>query len=389
MKKILAIMLILVMVFSFGLTGCSSKADSASSGAVATQSSYPDPSTMEKVKIGVLWYGWTDQLSLSIKKNLDYIGKEFNVEFMYTEALSPEAAISETQNMIQSDCKGIISIFIYADMIKQCDKAGVYLAEFCNGTTDPEILQAEKDSKYFVGIVNENDEACGEATVNDLYQRGCRNIVWLSAPAGLAANHDNRVRGIETALKTHPDMNVLSSYRGMDAASAMETFAVTYKKMDGIILTGGAGGNTESFYQVMTSEGLTERGVLLATFDIGEGTGDRLKSGDLAWIAGGQFATSGIAFTLVYNAITGNKILDDPTQVLDRNFMILQSYEDYGNYVKYVEGDMPPYTGDELKALIVSLNNGKTVDDIRTLYKQYSDNYSIADVVARHSDLVK
>lgn len=343
---------------------------------------------MERFKIGVLWYGWTDVLSLSIKKNLDYISEQFNCEIVYAEAMTVEAAITATENLIQSECDGIISLFLYADMIKQCEEAGVYLAQFCNGTSDPELLGLISESEYFTGIVNEDDYACGVAMVDDLYARGCRNIVWLAPAAGFATNHDDRVRGIEDALKKYDDLNVPASYRGTDQVSAIETFAVTYSDIDGIILTGGASGGTESFFQVMTSEGLSDRGVIFATIDIGEGTGDRLETGDLGWIAGGQFPTSGIAFTLVYNALTGNKVVEDPTQILARKFMALQSYEDYENYVKYVEGEIPPYSGDELKALIVSLNDGMTAQDTIDLYQKYNDSYSIDDVVERHKDLI-
>ncbi len=396
MKKVIAFLMAAVMATAL-FAGCSKGAASSAAAAaekaetaysdVGGESAYPEASALTKHKIGVLWYGWTDQLSTSIKKNMDYIGTQFNCEMVYGEALTAEAAISATENLIQAGCEGIISLFVYADMVEQCNKAGVYLAQFCNGTTDAELLASEKASDYFVGIVNENDQACGAAMVDDLYERGCRNIVWLAPAAGMSTNHDNRVRGIEEALKKYSDLNVLSSYRGDDSPAAMETYAVTYPDMDGIILTGGAGGGTESFYQVMTSEGLSERGVIFATIDIGEGTGDRLKAGDLGWIAGGQFPTSGIAFTLVYNAIEGNKIMEDPTVVVDREFMVLQSYEDYENYVKYVAGDIPPYTGDELKALIVSMNDGMTADSAKTLYKEYSDAYGIDDVVARHAAL--
>lgn len=409
MKKIVAVLLTLTLVFGTVMTGCSGSGDTAgTSGKTADtkevtadgkdsadtgdayqvdtgEAKYPVASELERHKIGVLWYGWTDLLSTSIKKNMDYIGKEFNCEIVYAEAMSAEEAIAETENLIAAGCEGIISLFVYANMIEKCEETGVFLAQFCNETTDSELLTMIKDSKYFAGMVNENDEACGEAMVDDLYERGCRNIVWLAPAAGMSTNHDNRVRGIETATARYKDLNVLSNYRGDEMSDALTTFAVTYPDLDGIILTGGASGGTEEFYQVMTSEGLSDRGVIFATIDIGEGTDERLASGDLGWIAGGQFPTSGVAFTLVYNAITGNKVLSDPTKALYRKFMVLQSVDDYNAYKTYVEGDIPPYSGDELKSLIVKFNPEANVE----LYNQFDDNYGIDDVVARHKELFK
>ncbi|MHB8127853.1 MAG: sugar ABC transporter substrate-binding protein [Mobilitalea sp.] len=399
MKKLMAIILTVSMVLG-GLTGCSNSktssnedtsteakvtaaADSTTEdgyGDIDTgESKYPVAADLETHKIGVIWYGYTDLLGASVKKNMEYIGKQFNCEIVFSAAYLPEDIVSETENLIQNGVEGIMTLGINANMIEQCDKAGVYIAQFCNETTDEEILGMMKDSKFFVGMVNENDEACGEAMVDDLYERGCRNIVWLSLQAGASANHDNRVRGIEKAIAKYSDLNVLSNYRGDEMADALTNFAVTYPEMDGIITTGGA---SEEIYQVMSSEGLSGK-VTFATIDIGEGTGDRLESGDLGWIGGGQFPTSSIAFSLLYNAITGNKILEDNTQVLLRQFMVLQNMDDYNNYVTYVEGDIPPYTGDEIKALIKEFNPDASID----LYNEYNTSYSIGDVVTRHSNL--
>jgi hypothetical protein len=152
--------------------------------------------------------------------------------------------------------------------------------------------------------------------------------------------------------------------------------------MDGIIVTGGAGGGTESIYQVMQSEGLNGQAVL-ATIDIGEGTGEKLESGELGWIAGGQFPTTGIAFAVLYNAMVGTPINDTPEKTIYRPFMVLQSKDNYDNYMKFVEGSIPPYTGDEIKALIKKFNPEASLE----LVNEYGDNYSIDDVVSRHKDL--
>ncbi len=400
MKKPAILALFLAFVLLFGTLGCVAPAETNANAtqpeattagdsvnevtSTENKDNYPAASELDPYKVGVMWYSYSDQLGSSIKKNLEYLGKDFNVEFTFVEAYLPEDSVAATENLIQNGVDGIMSLVIYPDMIQQCETAGVYLSQFCNETTDADMLTMIADSKYFVGMVNENDEACGEAMVDDLYARGCRNIVWLSIPAGAASNHDSRVRGIETAVAKYPDLKVLANYRGDKMGEALQSFAVTYPDMDGIIATGGSNGGTEEFYQIMTSEGLTDRGVVFATIDIGQGTGERLASGDLGWIGGGQFPTSGIAFSLLYNAITGNKILDNPEKALYRNFMTLQSEEDYNNYVKFVEGDIPPYTSGEIKALIKAFNPDASIE----LYNLYNSTYSIEDVVARHANII-
>lgn len=390
-KKSIALLLGLIMVIG-SLAACSS-ADNGSKDSnegnkggfdVVTNedSIYPAASELDPYSVGVLLWGYTDQLGGSVKSNLEYLGKEFNVNFSFVEALTMEEYISGTENLIQRGVDGILSLLILPSMIEKAEEAGVYLQCILNESTDPDTLKLIAESEYVTGMVTENDYECGVAMVDDLYDRGMRNIVWIAPEAGMAANHDNRVRGIEDAIEKHDDLNVLANYRGTEQAEALQSFAATYPEMDGIIVTGGAGGGTESIYQVMQSEGLNGQAVL-ATIDIGEGTGEKLESGELGWIAGGQFPTTGIAFAVLYNAMVGTPINDTPEKTIYRPFMVLQSKDNYDNYMKFVEGSIPPYTGDEIKALIKKFNPEASLE----LVNEYGDNYSIDDVVSRHKDL--
>lgn len=390
-NKVIALILSLTIVIGL-LTGCNSEgAEEAGkkddlNGFVVTEdenSTYPKASDLEFYSVGVLLWGYTDQLGGSVKKNLEYLGKEFNVEFSFVDALSTEEYISGTENLIQKGVDGILSLLVLPSMIEICDSAGVYLQQILNENTDPDTLKLMAESDYFTGMVTENDYECGVSMVDDLYARGCRNIVWIAPEAGMAANHDNRVRGIEATIEKYDDLNVLANYRGSEQAEALQSFAATYPEMDGIIVTGGAGGGTESIYQIMQSEGLNGQAIL-ATIDIGEGTGDKLESGELGWIAGGQFPTTGIAFAILYNAIIGTPIHEEPEKTIYRPFMVLQSKEDYDNYMKFVEGDIPPYTGDEIKALIKKFNSEASMN----LLQEYGGAYGIEDVVERHANLI-
>lgn len=385
--RLLGVLLVLVMIVT-SMAACKSNENEGDKNKggyeVVTneESKYPKASELDPYSVGVLLWGYTDQLGASVKKNLEYLGKEFNVQFTFVDAIAMEEYISGTENLIQKGVDGILSLIVLPSMIEKCEAAGVYLQSILNESTDPDTLKLIAKSKYVTGMITENDYECGVAMVDDLYERGCRNIVWIAPEAGMAANHDNRVRGIEDAIKKYNDLNILANYRGSEQAEALQSFAATYPEMDGIIVTGGANGGTESIYQVMQSEGLNGQAIL-ATIDIGEGTGDKLASGELGWIAGGQFPTTGIGFAILYNAMVGTPINDTPEKTIYRPFMVLQSKEDYDNYMKYVEGDIPPYTGEEVKALIKKFNPDASLE----LLQEYGDNYSIDDVVSRHKDL--
>ncbi len=390
-NKIFMLVLSLVMVVAL-LTSCNqegSKTDDKPNNSKDfevvedEESEYPKADELEAYSVGVLLWGYTDQLGGSVKKNLEYLGKEFNVEFTFVDAITNDEYISGTENLIQRGVDGILSLLVLPSMIEACDASGVYLQQILNENTDPDTLKLMSEAEYFTGMITEDDYECGVAMVDDLYARGCRNIVWISREAGTAANHDNRVRGIEAAIEKYDDLNVLANYRGSEQPEALQSFAATYPELDGIVVTGGASGGTESIYQIMRSEGLNGQAIL-ATIDIGEGTGEKLESEELGWIAGGQYPTTGVAFAILYNAIVGTPINDSPEKTIYRPFMVLQTKEDYDNYMKYVEGDIPPYTGNEIKTLIKKFNPDASLD----LVDEYGAAYGIEDVVERHADLI-
>lgn len=265
-KKILSAILVLVMVCLLSACGADTAGTNSSSsdGFKDIQSSsdgkYPGADELPQYKIGVLYWGYTDLLGSQIKKNLDYLGKEFNCEMVYADGgTSIEGYVTSTENLIQGGVDGIVSIFALPGMIEACEKAGVYLVQALNETTDPDTIELMKNSKYFVGMFTENDYECGYTMVEDLYNKGCRNICYMSPVPGMAANHDNRVRGIEDGLKDYPEVKLLSNYRGDQQVEALQNFAAVYPEMDGLIVTGGVQGGTESIYQTIQSEGLPEK----------------------------------------------------------------------------------------------------------------------------------
>ena len=109
-KRIAAIVLVLALAVS-------AMAALASCGAAA------------KVKIGVIVADATGSEALSFRNYYkDYIEKNYDVEFMYSDALSDaEAEKAAIENFITSGCKAIISL-ASADrpaQIEQCEADGV------------------------------------------------------------------------------------------------------------------------------------------------------------------------------------------------------------------------------------------------------------------------
>ncbi|MBQ1368615.1 MAG: LacI family DNA-binding transcriptional regulator [Firmicutes bacterium] len=149
LKKLLAAFLALVLVFS--LTACSGSSAGGNDGNGAA-----GPDDSKNVKIGVLVSDVTSAEALAFRSYYeDYIQKQYNVTFMYSDELSDAAAeASAIDNFIANNCKAIIS-FSSADrpaQIEQCEQNGVYYA-VATGTLTDEQYEQFKGYKYYVGAI--------------------------------------------------------------------------------------------------------------------------------------------------------------------------------------------------------------------------------------------
>ncbi|MBR1757572.1 MAG: sugar ABC transporter substrate-binding protein [Lachnospiraceae bacterium] len=149
LKRLTALLLVVVMVFS--LAACGSK---ESGGNDSAQTSGPDDS--QNVKIGVLVSDVTSAEALAFRAYYEeYIQEQYNVTFMYSDELADAAAeASAIDNFIANNCKAIIS-FASADrpaQIEQCEQNGVYYA-VATGTLTEEQYEQYKGYEHYVGAI--------------------------------------------------------------------------------------------------------------------------------------------------------------------------------------------------------------------------------------------
>ncbi|MBR2827064.1 MAG: hypothetical protein IKE78_06160 [Erysipelotrichaceae bacterium] len=147
MKKVLVLMLSLLLVV--GMFGCSKDNDGSGKSTDGI-----DDST--NVKIGVLVADATGAEALAFRSYYEnYIQKQYNVTFMYSDELADAAAeASAIDNFIANNCKAIIS-FASADrpaQIRKCAENKVYYA-VATGTLSDEEYKEFKDNEYYVGAI--------------------------------------------------------------------------------------------------------------------------------------------------------------------------------------------------------------------------------------------
>ena len=410
MKKVVSIVVAICMVLLV-FTACSSTPEPAASTGEATAETAeaaPQEDTVEtgaveapaeagetfevneedkyadvdapKYKIGVSYYTFADQLGGQFKKVLEYTAAEYGCEVVFMEwaAVDVESAVEANENLIEAGCDGIIATMLTPSIVEACEQAGVTLVQSCNIVSDPEMLKLVEASAQYIGAVSNDELQAGYDMAQGIYDGGARNIVYVAPTAGTASSHDDRVRGVEKFAEEHEDFVIVSNYRGNEQVDGFRQLMAAYPEVDGVIQTGNNGAVIAAIY----SDGLQDQ-LKFAAIDIQEGTDQYLEDGVCVWIAGGQAPNMQMAFVMLYNALNGNNLIENNTDFLLRPYMYVTNTDEYNAYMTYMEGDIPAYTGNELKDLTVAYNPEATLDMMTAL----NDSYSLQDVVDRHQHL--
>jgi ABC-type sugar transport system substrate-binding protein len=334
-------------------------------------------------KIGVMYYTFTDKLGAQMKNAITYLAEGFNVEPIFYEFQSgTEGVLATVEGALQSGIDGIIAVACTPAIIDACKRNGNI--PFVTIQTEPiNADQAREMAAYdnFLGAVSEDDYQTAYNAMQALYNAGARNFGVAGVTKGMLRSHDLRAEAALNFIKEHSDARLIADDYSSNFAQAIESWAATYPELDGIFTTAAS----EQTLQTIQTNGLTGR-VKYASIDISPSAGEFFQSGDLTWIAGGQYGTTMIGFAVLYNFLSdGTRIIPDTSQTLLRPFLYVGSYDEYETYVKYVDSGIPVYSVGEVGNMIHAFN--PEVDF--NYFKRLADTYSIADIENRHRDIIQ
>ncbi len=398
MKKIFTSIIALVLIFS--LAACTggvatptsektepsiSKTETpiAQTGAPVEETASILPTDLPIYKIGLAYPQFTDTLGGQMKKAMEYLATKFNIEFVFIETGVGNDSLAAIESALQSELDGLIMVTVTPAILDAAKKAGnVPVVMIQSEPTNEDVAKELAAYDNFLGSVCENDYQVGWKALEALYGAGSRNFAIAGLTKGLSKTHDQRAQAAIDFIASKSDAKLLADDYSMGLwPDAVTAFSASFPEMDGLFVTGGM----ESVYQVMRTEGLTGT-VKYATIDIQASTGDYFQSGDLAWIAGGQYGTTMVGFALLYNYLAdGTRIIPETTKTFYRPFLELNNYDEFTTYVKYVDGDIPVYTVEEIAGMIHKFNPDANLASIQTM----SDAYSIQDIQTRHAGLIK
>ena len=383
MRRILAILATVLLLIGT-LSACAAPTPTPTPTAAPTAVPTGIPQDLPKVRIGVVYWSFSDPLGAQFKKNLDTLAADFNVEFVYLETgMSQETATAVFESGLQSGLDGVLAVNTGVAQLESCKKAGD--VPYVSFSIEPiNELTAKQMAAYdnYLGAVCEDNYKVGMDAVEALYAKGVRNLATIGIPAGLAKSHDDRMRGAKDAIASHPDMKLLAEdYSFIDAPKAIASFAAAYPDLDGLFSTFGM----DSLYQAIQTAGLVGK-IQYATCDISQNTADFIDNDTLAWTAVGPYGTTLIAFAVLYNYLYDEtRIIPDTSVTLRTRFLSVTSPEELDQYSKYVEGTVPVYTVQEVAGMIQGFQNPDV--DYLTFVKIAND-YSLEDIVKRHQGLV-
>ncbi len=321
----------------------------------------------DDIKIGVSIWSSTDVLGSDSKRMLDAAADALGVELQYVDqGHVSERVTASIEQLIAAGCQGII-VCNSADTemvsaIKNCNDNEVYLAQFyriISETANPQIYEMAKSSPYFIGAVHEDEPANGEALVNILLNKGCRNIGligWEQGDATWLGRWEGYKAGVERWNAAHPDDQAKLSepqYAGTSSeggSKAAEALMAADPTLDALIPAGGGGDPLLGAVAAVERAGKVKDIAVVST-DFLPDLGERLQNGSMAGQSGGHYCDPLYAFLLVYNAVKGNyKDFEGKFVDLVFPYLFVSSPADYGDYDKYFEQSLP-YNADEIKAL--------------------------------------
>ncbi len=391
MKKIIAVLLTLTMVFS--MVGCGNtpakennvqteeaQADGALDAAVSDKKGAAeicgDPNG--KYTVGVIIHTTTDFLCAKYKDYTDYLGKAYGVKFNYyiIENFADETYLAAIENLCAQGVNAIITTNFSGTAVlqglKTCEENGVYLGVGWS-QIDESIKEQVFANDYFVGSSYEADYDAGYQIIESLIDSGCKNIAAIGYEPGITC-HDRRWEGMMQAFEDHPEIQKAGEYRGLEFTKAVEDFLAADDSIDGIAITLLG---IEYCSEPIKSAG-REGEVKIAFCDLSDNCQESLDNKDTVCAIGGQYADVVFPFVLIYNALEGTPL--DKVEV-PVNFIVCKSGTEFADYMKYLHNDgVFAWTTEEVDQLIKSKNSDVTSEDLLKMGK----SYSIEDTIARH-----
>lgn len=393
MKKVIALLLALVLVFALAACGGETTPSAAPSTApsaapeaepsVAPEVGEPSGDTgLAGKKIGLMMYSTTTPWAINIIETIEYLCEQFGMEFQVAEAGNPGEVITAAENLLAADIDGMVCAMdggIANQVMALCEAQGVYTSFAWTDNLGAEFYGELVASEYYAGSVNSKDFDAAYAMTQHCIDMGANEWVFLGMPEGSGDANDNRALGFKQCLEDN-GLELLSEARTYDKVEGAQNLITNFPELNGF----GSGLNAakNAAGALETAGKFGDNQVYMFCYEAAEDyVQDYFDQGALHGCADGIAGHVELAFAQVCNALTGNKLVDENGEAFGYAcpYIIAYTGEEFAAlYANSYNGNMI-FSLDEIKDLIAAFNPDLTAED----FQQVIDNFSMEDLIAR------
>lgn len=338
----------------------------------------PAPSG-DPIKIGVLVADVSGEEALGFRAYYEnYIAKNYNVSFVYTEQLEDAAAEkSAIEKFAAQGCQAILS-FSSSDRATQLDTciANKLYYAVASGMLDDQQFETYKNSEYFVGQIGpsmDTEYEAGYAMGKYFADKGAKTVALYGAfipnpmhvyraagvLAGLgmtyggASEKDAIVgqifgdQGIDLSKVGANGVELVGYFQGFGDTTFDELFGILGQGPDVFLSVGMA----TTFF----TDSINGAGIEFSDIDsFTSANGEAMTNGKLVYLAGKYSSSIGPIFAAVVNAVNGHPVRDAAGSALSvsQNYLVATDSASFNAYSTADQGDSPIFSKDVLDTVI-------------------------------------
>ena len=408
MKKLIALLLALVMVFA--LVACGNPGTEQPSGnpdPKPSESTPAAPSTegpktdskgrypAETLKIGFVNYDTTAEQWLVLETYFDYLSEQFNIEVMCSESLnSAEGEMAFIDACAAAGCKAIFGYYNVANeqsMLRAAEHGMYYFGQGANKAfiENPEIMA----NPYYLGswYAGDADYQYGWSCIEMLVNAGCKKIAGVSGGKNFGVQmFIDRWQGAMDAIAhfqaQDPEIELVyevAGFPGTDGGfEAGQTAVLGMDNVDGVYST------LSALMWITPTQGAGKFGQLKFA-----AAGETMSEGAIGMFGAGFYVGTateiidvfGMGIPLMINAVEGTPIRDENgnAPLIKSGYWKVSNVEEAGYYGSVQGGDNGwAFDHDDVRNLLVAYNPDVTIADYEALYTAVT----AAEIQARHAD---
>lgn len=383
-KKILSAVLV-VCIMAAAIMGCSGKAPAEEEKAdhvAQTETTVQEAEeTAESYKVGLEIWSTDDALGGHTKQIIEEFGKVWNMELIvHTSDYASEAQIKSIEDFIAAGVDGIIAVPCDEDttvlMAEKCQEAGIPLVlAYRNVVDEANIAKLEGNSSFIAEIEN-GDYMMGYNMIQQIIDDGYTKIALIDTPKGNA--NDIRENGMADAMAANNmefvAVSTLSdSYEAIEGTNLTENILNVYPDTEIIVLSCGSNGIVDAALAKVATMGKSDT-CSIATVDAPDGAEDYINAGTLYCVGGLIYNSGYYGAVIMANYLQGNPLSNERI-AYPQVQPIIYGAEDARLNQQYMI-DALPYTQEEMKHMLVSVNPDFTLEELC----DEGNNFSLAEL---------